>query len=205
MTTMGKETGKEPMGKDDIRKLIRQKRRELDPVWIEQKSLVAERTVMELPEFKNAGVVGCYLAMEYEVRTDRILERCWKEGKTVCVPAYSRKDGKYRLSKLGHETPIIEGSWKVWEPAHLAWVAPGKLDVIIVPGMAFDRFCGRLGHGGGHYDKILGAQPPKSRHCMVGLAFDFQVLDSVPMSKSDVRMDIVVTEKKLIRSDEVAC
>lgn len=201
---MPRETEKKPMGKEDIRRFIRAKRRELDPVWIEQKSLVVERQVTELPEFKKAEVICCYLAMEHEVKTDRILEKCWKDGKTVCVPAYSKKAGKYRLSKTGKDIPVIEGRWKIWEPAKLEWIAVENVDLIIIPGLAFDPFGGRLGHGGGHYDKILCAPGSKKRCCKVGMAFDFQLLKSVPMSKSDVRMDIIITEKKVVRSDEIA-
>jgi 5-formyltetrahydrofolate cyclo-ligase len=201
---MPREAKKVQMGKEDIRRLIRAKRRELDPVWIEQKSLVVERQVTELPEFKKAKVICCYLAMEHEVKTDRLLDRCWKEGKTVCVPAYSRKDGKYRLSKTGKDIPVIEGRWKIWEPARLEWVAVEKVDLIIIPGLAFDIMGGRLGHGGGHYDRILGTPKSKLPCCKVGMAFDFQVLEIVPMSKSDVRLDVIVTEKKVVRSDKLA-
>jgi 5-formyltetrahydrofolate cyclo-ligase len=201
---MVRDMPKEPVGKDEIRRFIRAKRREMDPVWVEQKSLVIERQVTELPEFAKAGIVCCYLAMEQEVKTDRILERCWKEGKTVCVPAYSRSAGKYRLSKLGKGIPVIEGPWKIWEPARTEWIAAGKVDFIIVPGLAFDTCGGRLGHGGGHYDRILGAGKTSLRCFKAGLAFDFQILQRVPMGKNDVRMDVIVTEKRVVKSDGIA-
>ncbi len=192
------------MGKEDIRRFIRAKRNELDAVWVEQKSLAIQRQVAELPEFAKAKIICCYLAMEHEVKTDRILERCWKEGKTVCVPAYCRKTRKYRLSKTCKDMPVIEGWWKIWEPARLEWVGVEKIDLIIAPGLAFDPSGGRLGHGGGHYDRILGTSKSKLSCCKVGMAFDFQVLKNVPMGTHDVRMDIIVTEKKVVRSDEIA-
>jgi 5-formyltetrahydrofolate cyclo-ligase len=201
---MSEEMAGEPVSKEDIRLCVRTKRCELNAMWIEQKSLAAQQQVMELPEFKKAKVVCCYLAMENEVKTDRLLDRCWKDEKTVCVPAFCRKTGKYRLSRIEKNTPIIEGYWKVWEPAHIRWIAVDKVDLIIVPGMAFDASGGRLGHGGGHYDKILGSRKSKLQCFKVGLAFDFQIFQIVPMSKDDVRMDVVVTEKKVLRSDGIA-
>ena len=201
---MSKEAVGEPVRKEEIRHFVRMRRCELDAVWIGQKSLAAQQQVTELPEFKKAKVVCCYLAMENEVRTDRLLDRCWKEEKTVCVPAFCRKTGKYRLSGIKKDTPVIEGHWKVWEPAHIQWIAVDKVDLIVVPGMAFDASGGRLGHGGGHYDQILGGRKSKLRCFKVGLAFDFQVFRSVPMGKNDVRMDVVVTEKQVLRSDGIA-
>lgn len=145
--------------------------------------------------FTEASVFGCYLAMAAEVRTEVLVEECWRAGRTVAVPAWDRVAGRYRMALLGRDAPVCCGKMGVQEPAMPDWV--DAVDVIVVPGLAFDPSGARLGHGGGHYDRILaalGRVPVR-----IGVAFDFQVVDRVPADERDESVDAVVTEKRSLR------
>jgi 5-formyltetrahydrofolate cyclo-ligase len=178
---------------------VKAARVDLDPVRIDTMSRRIEEAVAGLQEFVGAKTVCVYLPMSGEVRTEGLMERCWEEGKAVCVPAFCAPHGRYRLAAMTPDTQIVSGPWRVPEPARTEWVRTEAVDVILVPGLAFDEAGGRIGHGGGHYDRILGG-PGGARLFKVGLAFDFQVFGSVPTDGHDVRLNAVVTETRVLRS-----
>jgi 5-formyltetrahydrofolate cyclo-ligase len=87
------------------------------------------------------------------------------------------------------------------EPATKSWVPIENVALMVVPGIAFDRYGGRLGRGGGHYDTMM--RQEAARHVFsVGAAFELQVLERVPVNDQDVKVDAVVTERKTIRTVE---
>jgi len=185
--------------KDEIRAVIREKRGALDAVWVNDNSGSVERKAAELIEFRKASIVGAYVAMQGEVRTDAVIEQCWQENKQVCVPAYRAETKHYDFVKLDRDARMVVGPSRILEPEEKQWIPADELDLMLVPGVAFDSLGGRVGHGGGHYDRILG----RARSGMpftVGLGFEFQIFDRVPTDESDVRMDVVVTEKRVIRA-----
>jgi 5-formyltetrahydrofolate cyclo-ligase len=130
-----------------------------------------------------------------EVRTSDIVAESWEEGKDVCVPAYDEKCEGYRFARFTSEMKLISGRFGVSEPLIPEWVQLDDVEMIIVPGLAFDMSGGRVGHGGGYYDRIL---QQRRGGPSVAAAFEFQVRDQVPMTSHDVRMDFVVTEKRTI-------
>jgi 5-formyltetrahydrofolate cyclo-ligase len=137
--------------------------------------------------------------MQGEVRTDAIIEQCWQENKRVCVPAYRAETNHYDFVTLDRDAPMVVGPARILEPEAKQWIPADEVDLALVPGVAFDSLGGRLGHGGGHYDRILG-RVRSGTPFTAGLAFEFQVYDRVPTNESDVRMDVVVTEKRVIRA-----
>jgi len=183
--------------KEQIRHVVRKKRSELDSVWIDEKSGLIQQALLSLPEFAEASMVCCYLSMPFEARTDQILARCWDEDRTVCVPAFRRDVSCYDLAKIERNTPVVEGPWKVPEPLDTVWISVDEVDFMVVPGMAFDVRGGRLGHGGGHYDRIM--KSGQNPLFIIGLAFEFQLFDRVPMGEKDEYVDVVVTEERVIR------
>lgn len=189
------------MTKSEIRAQVRSRRRELDTAWIAEHSRPIQRAVIELPEFGDAATVGCYVAMRGEVETGTILQACRERGKRVCVPAMREQTGQYALAVMQADTPVVRRPGGVPEPLGGGWVGLAKVDVIVVPGVAFDGDGGRLGRGGGHYDRILAgraeaAAPP----LLVGLGFEFQIVGCVPTAAHDVRLDLVLTEDRVLRA-----
>lgn len=182
--------------KDEIRQLVREERAKLLPEWVREHSWLAQRALVALPEFRKARLVCCYLAINAEVETDLIVEMCWREGKHVCVPAFRKRMNMYGLAKLEKDTKLVAGNLKVMEPSDTEWADDGTVDFVVVPGVAFDACGGRVGYGKGYYDRILRGMTQNV--FTAGLAFDFQIYDRVPMTREDVRLNVVVTEKRVL-------
>jgi len=182
--------------KDRLRRQVRERRLGLATAWVAETSRSVQTRALALPAWTDASVVGCYLAMPGEVTTELILERGRSDGKTVCVPAYDRTSGEYALVCLKADSGIVAGPMGVPEPASGERIGSGAVDCIFVPALAFDADGSRLGHGGGHYDRILAGV--RRNTVKVGLAFGFQIYESIPVLGHDVPMDVVVCEDKTI-------
>lgn len=152
---------------------------------------------MALPEYQQAKTVLFYLDVRSEVRTRNDLDNALASGKKIVVPYCV--DGELELFHLTHPDELAVGMYRILEPkAELRTVEAHKVDVkeidlIIVPGVAFDREGGRTGHGKGYYDKLLEHARPDTP--LVALAFECQLFDKIPMQDHDVYMDKVITEK----------
>ncbi len=154
------------------------------------------RTLLSRKEFQAADKVLIYLSKEGEVDTDNLLDRAFELGKRVCVPVVDREKDELRVSELpGPEIDFRLGAFGVREPAEedLNFVPSDQIDLVVVPGLAFDRRGGRIGYGKGYYDRLLSRLD--SRVPRIALAFDFQILDTVPQNESDIQVDIIITEK----------
>ncbi len=152
---------------------------------------------MKLPEYQRAKTVLFYIDVRSEVRTRNDLANALIGGKKIVVPYCV--DGELELFHLEQNDELAIGMYKILEPkVELRTVAAKKVDVkeidlIIVPGVAFDRRGGRTGHGKGYYDKML--EHARLDTPLVALAFECQMFDEIPMQDHDVFMDKVVTEK----------
>jgi len=191
-------TGNVIMTKADIRRKIRDRRRRLDPDWVNQASDRIQQSILALDAWAATRQVCCYLAAPTEVQTGRIIEAGQQACKQVWVPAFHPEQERYALSRLDHNAVLITGRHRIPEPARPVWLAPDTMDLVLIPGLAFDSHGGRIGHGGGHYDDLLARGVLRSA-LKVGLAFAFQVRDHVPSARPDVAMDVIVTENAVIR------
>ncbi len=152
-----------------------------------------------LPQYKQAVWVMFYVDHAAEVRTRPLISQALSEGKQVVVPyCHGNNLDTFLLADLSELQPGMLG---ILEPAeelrHLAErrVPPESLQVIFVPGVAFDRRGGRIGHGKGYYDRFLAGLP--SRVLRLGLAFQCQVVAAVPMLPWDAPVDAVITEEAI--------
>jgi 5-formyltetrahydrofolate cyclo-ligase len=149
-----------------------------------------------LPEYDRACTVMYYVDVRSEVRTRHYLPTALTQGKRVVVPYCV--NGELELFHLQNMDELAVGMYKILEPkAELRALAgkrvePGDLDLVIVPGVAFDREGGRTGHGFGYYDKLLNRARPDAP--LIALAFECQLFPRIPMQDHDVFMDKVVTE-----------
>ncbi|MCL4191484.1 MAG: 5-formyltetrahydrofolate cyclo-ligase [Thermoguttaceae bacterium] len=159
------------------------------------------RWVFELNVYGQAGTVMTYIGVGDEVETRPFLARLSADQKRIVVP-YCRGGllGLFRLNAVDELAPSTFG---LLEPKRELRTLPERqvpadeLDLLIVPGLAFDRRGGRLGHGKGYYDKLLGNLRPDA--VAIGVAFECQILPAVPMLPHDVAMDLVATESALYR------
>ena len=166
----------------------------------ENKDELSRRIVgafMALPEYATAETVMFYIDVRSEVRTRHDLELALQSGKTIVVP-WCNADGELELFKLDSMDELEIGMYKILEPrAELRGLAEKQvnvelLDLIMVPGVGFDRRGARTGHGKGYYDKLL--QHARSNTPLVALAFECQMFDEIPMADHDIFMDKIITE-----------
>jgi len=157
--------------------------------------------VAALPEYEAAGTVMLYLDIRSEVRTRWFVPSAWESGKRVAIPYC--KDGEIELFDFTHLEELIPGAMGVLEPKHelraisARRIDPAELDMIIIPGLAFDRRGNRLGYGKGYYDKLL--HRTSGPAMKAGVCFECQLFDEVPALPHDVHMDAVITEKSVYR------
>ncbi len=136
--------------------------------------------------------VGIYRSTADEPATEALLADLLARGAQTAVPV--RRDAGYGWGWVDANTRWEKGAHGIWEPSEVLAASPGELRVIVAPGVAFDAQGGRLGHGRGHFDRLLAL----SRALLVGLCFENRLVETVPMELYDVRMDVVVTEKQML-------
>lgn len=157
------------------------------------------RDFMALPEYQAAKTVLFYLDVRSEVRTRHSLEDALASGKKIVVP-YCVEGEVLELFHLEALDELSLGMYRILEPKPELRALPAKqvpveeIDLIMVPGVAFDRRGGRTGHGKGYYDKLLEHARPETP--LVALAFECQMFPEIPMQDHDVFMDKVITEKE---------
>ena len=171
----------------------------------EKTRLVKSRKITErlrrLSVYRDSKVLMCYVAVGGEVETRLILAQALADGKRVTVPVVLSKHKRLAAAEISDLEIHLnaKGALGIPEPHPSARriLPAGKLDLIIVPGLAFDRRGHRLGRGAGYFDRFLSrlaAHVP-----MVGVAFDFQVKKRLPVEPHDWPVSKIITEKEVIR------
>jgi len=165
------------------------------------------RKAMSLPEYVDARTVMCYVDIRDEVRTRPLLRAALDAGKRAVIP-YCVAGDRLELFRMESLDELAVGTFGILEPAD-AWrdrddrrVEAAELDLILLPGVAFDRRGGRIGHGKGYYDRLL--ERVRTDAATVALAFECQIFDEIPMQAHDVYMDMVITETAVYRRTDVA-
>lgn len=183
--------------KKDIRRFILEKRDKLEPdLKVElDKKIFSE--LINSEAYKNASVIFVFVSFKSEVDTHEIIKQALKDSKTTCVPKINTKEKEMEIFKINSLEELKEGYYGILEPGEdCPAVNSNDIDLVLMPGAAFDRQGGRIGYGGGFYDRFLSRMNKKVDK--IALAFDFQILDSVPMDEFDVRVDGIVTNEGYI-------
>ncbi len=174
--------------KKKIRKLIREQKKRTPKDELKRQSRLIQEKLMALPEFQNAGHILLYNALPDEVDTKDILTR-WYEKKKLYLPVIKGDDLEI-VPYEGEERMVAEKIYGIPEPIGKKLQDESPIDLIVIPGMAFDSRNNRLGRGKGYYDRILKRLPDVPK---IGLAFDFQMIEQVPAEPHDVKMDMILT------------
>lgn len=146
--------------------------------------------VEQLEVFQRARTVLMYWSMDDEVQTHRFVER-WYRDKVVLLPCVDGDDLRLR-QYTGPECLVAGEQFGIGEPTGPEWTALDEVELIVVPGVAFDRTGNRMGRGRGFYDRLLKSTPNAVK---IGVAYEFQMLEEIPVESHDVKMDIVISEK----------
>lgn len=164
------------------------------------KSASITSRLTDLPILQNAGLVFSYVHFRSEVRTMDLIRLLLSAGKNIAVPYTFRDESRLLAVQITDpQHQLKPGYCGIPEPvAHLVQkrgCCPAGIDVVLVPGSVFDLSGGRLGYGGGFYDRFLSLEAPRA--VRIGLAYELQLVDRVPVEEHDQFMDFLVTEKKL--------
>jgi len=185
--------------KEKIRKEIKEKTRKHSKEDNRKKSKEIKERLFGLSEFKDAETVLFYISYNGEVFThDMIVESFYK--KNIIVPVSNTEDCSLTLSHLKSWEELSIGSYGILEP-RIEKIRKAKIediDLIIVPGVAFDMKGNRLGHGKGYYDRLL----EKTKSVKIGLSFKFQIVEKIPIDSHDKSLDMIITEKRIIRCQD---
>ena len=162
-------------------------------VLAEEKQEMANAVFQKIesfPEFKTAKTILIYWSMKDELPTRSIITK-WCQEKQIVLPSIDKKNLLLKVYDIN--TKMVQRSLGIWEP-DLNETYKGKVDLAIVPGVAFDLQKNRLGRGKGYYDRFF----KRNKTYKIGVGFDFQLLNSVPTSWHDKPMDKIVTPSNLI-------
>lgn len=172
-------------------------RDQLAPAIRCEKSCRIHTLLLNLPEIATAKHFFLYVHFRSEVETLPLLTHLLVAGKTVSAPLTLRKESRLLAVQITDPASQLEpGCFGILEPNKTqAAVNPASIDIALVPGSVFDQGGGRLGYGGGFYDRFLSQDAPQALR--VGLAFAMQLVDQVPTAAHDQLMDILVTEEQL--------
>lgn len=188
---------REVMPKRTLRQQMLTQRKALSDGQWQANSLLAQQQLLGLEEFQRSECIALYSPLMNEIDTALLREQVFADGKRVLYPLVCGEKMVFRQVEGDHQ--LAPGSFGILEPCtvgmdHTAEAA----DLIVIPGVAFDLTGHRIGFGKGYYDRFL--QNPALKACLAGFCHDFQLrADFIPADLHDVRMDIIVTESRIIR------
>jgi 5-formyltetrahydrofolate cyclo-ligase len=181
--------------KKTLRKKVLAARDGLLPGQRTAKSRKIEERLFSLPEFKSARIVLFFASFRSEVDTIPMIRRALASGKRVVLPKVKGKELElFEIKNV--DSDVSPGAWGIPEPRESALVKLDELDVIIVPGAAFDERGNRLGYGAGFYDKLLS----EFKKPTVAIAFEQQIVPMILADPHDVPVKKIVTEKRIIEA-----
>ena len=173
--------------KEILRKLNLQAREE-----VLNKSKRIREKLFSLPEFKTAKFVMLYASRDEEVSTDAMIDGALKMGKRMALPRCTSLGTLVPKEITDRKSDLEKGTYQIYEPRkHLRDTQLEDIDLVIVPGVAFDKENRRLGRGKGYYDRFL-KKLPRSK-ISIGLAFDFQIVEDLPEDSHDIPVSKVIT------------
>jgi 5-formyltetrahydrofolate cyclo-ligase len=191
-----------------LRHAMLARRQEVSPAERARLSAAMTARLGALPELVAAstsgGTVAGFVALpgKGEVDPAAALSAAHARGAHVALPRVSAEAPRLRFHDVdpSDAVALVPGPFGLREPAPSALeVAVESIDVMLVPGLAFDRAGRRLGYGGGYYDEAAGRLRAAGRGFLVGLAYDFQLVERCPAGEADVGVDCVVTDSQVVR------
>ncbi len=159
------------------------------------KSEIITNKVIEEVEYKNAKVIAIYKSFGTEVDTDNLIEYSIKLEKAIALPRVINNELKFYKIKSLQES-FIKSKFGVEEPIEneANYIEKANIDLVIVPGLLFDKENNRLGYGKGYYDRFL----EKGEFETIGICFDEQILPQIPITENDIKIKKVITDKRII-------
>lgn len=179
------------MDKKELRQIIRAEKKKHTVAELALLSEQIAQVLLHHPRLVSARTILLYHALPDEVDTKRVLSELKKQGKMVLLPKVVSETEMTIHPYLDEESLQKDSSFGIMEPDNAPFTDYSSIDLMIIPGMAFDDECHRLGRGKGYYDRFLARVPDNIYK--IGVCFPFQMLRSVPSEATDVTMNEVVS------------
>lgn len=184
------------MDKVTLRKIIKEKKRELTQEYINSNSFVIHKRLYALPEYNDALNVYIYASYNQEVITNPIMEHALKSGKTISVPKIIDKDMVF--VRINSVDELRKGAYNIPEPISSVTYENTDKGIVIMPLLAVDKSFNRLGYGGGYYDRFL----EKHKDLFtIALAYDFQLVDTITTDEYDIPVNMIITPSGVLRKE----
>lgn len=187
------------MDKKTLRKQCIEKRSSLSNIEVEEISHNIAMNLFKLDIYKNSSFIMTYVDFNKEVRTEEIIRHSIDIGKRIGIPITIKEERKLLISELkDFDTELEISTYNILAPKSefIRRIHPSIIDLVLVPGAAFDRNGYRIGYGGGYYDRFLPNLNKKA--ITIGLAYNLQLIDNVPRGHYDLPVDFILTEKEFI-------
>ncbi len=177
-----------------LREGIRKLREKLSDKDVKEKSSAIIKRLLHLEEYEKAKTIMFYIGINKEVKTEEAVKAALAAGKNVAVPVSDLENGRIMPVKLTSLTALKPGAYGILEPAGGKEVDAKEIELVVVPGLAFDGEGNRIGYGLGFYDRFLRNISAKR----IALAYEIQIVDRVIATENDVQMDLIVTDERVI-------
>lgn len=186
---------------DALRREHRKKRAALDAALLEQAASALAARIFQLDEYRQAGRIAAYFAVNGEIGLQPVIDQALADGKRVFLPNLDKK--ALRFAPYFHGQKMRSNSFRLLEPDvdDGEMIAPGELDLVLAPLVVFDAERNRIGMGGGFYDRSFAFRknPEISAPVLIGVAHEMQKVELLQPEEWDVRLDMVVTDAALYR------
>ncbi len=185
------------ISKKEIRDTILDIRKSFDTNYLGRLSTVICNRVIKQEAYINCKDIVLYMPINNEVNLDIIIQDAFNQEKNIWLPRIINKNMEfYRYTK---ETELIKGAYGILEPNTEEILKPNQDTLIIMPGAAFSEDMGRIGYGGGYYDKYLSKHP----YCKtIAVCYNFQVLPMVPIDDYDIRPNMIISDDNIYITKE---
>lgn len=182
--------------KKELRKKVLNIRNQMSEEDIKNNSQEIMNKIINLSIYKQSKAVFIYMSFKNEVITSELIKKMFNDKKKVVIPYTDMVNTLLIPSEIKDENDLVLNPFGYYEPREIIKFPVEKIDLVIVPGVVFDNNLNRIGYGKGYYDRILSSVRPDVKK--VAIAHDFQVLDSIPKGEHDIKMDMIITEKRVI-------
>jgi len=188
--------------RDKIRQAVRQQRQGLTPAQVAEHSLQLANNLLNSRLFQTSQHIAVYLANDGEIDPLFLIDEAWHRRKQIYLPVLGlRTSNRMWFLPFAEQTALSPNRFGIPEPVHSRrdrLFKPQRLDLVLMPLVAFDKQGNRLGMGGGFYDRTLAFL--NSRHHwrkprLIGLAYEFQCIEQLPAQNWDIPLDAIVTEQ----------
>ena len=204
------------MDKKELRRIVAARRKEYSDPELTRMSRAVTEKIRALAEYREAETVFAYMDLPGEVKMREFIRLAWADGKTVAVPKICalkahQADGtqpigegisvEMRFFRIESFDDLREGMMRIMEPdpERCGCMDHAETALMIMPCVAFDEKCRRVGYGGGFYDRYLAAHP---HHPTAAAAYEFQIFDEVPTERRDILPQMIVTDSRILHRQD---